>query len=165
MTTIVAAIDFSNASERVLEAAADLARSTGGRLVLVTVIAEPVFLKGYAPLPKSVARISVEHAREIKRRLAVFQERLEAESIPVEVVTPRGDAALHIVKEAEKRGADCIVIGAHGHSALFELVLGSTTQRVLKRARQPVLVIPSKWRRTAHAKLRSSGRKTGRNGL
>jgi hypothetical protein len=46
------------------------------------------------------------------------------------------------------------VMGSHGHTALFELVLGSTTQAVLKGARQPVVVIPHRMRKTRRYKVR-----------
>ena len=50
MKTILAAIDFSQVSDLVVAEAAALARPLGGKVVLVTVLVEPVFVKEYAPI-------------------------------------------------------------------------------------------------------------------
>ena len=44
---------------------------------------------------------------------------------------------------AEAVGADLIVMGSHGHGALFEFLVGSATSGVLRAARVPVVVVPS----------------------
>lgn len=144
MKAILAAIDFSSVSDLVVAAAAELARALRGKVVLVTVLVEPVYLKEFAPPPKSIAKITVAHERAVRNHLAVIQRRLLSEFISAETVVRRGNAAQHILEEAEEHDAALIVIGSHGHTAFYELILGSTTQAVLKRARMPVVVIPPK---------------------
>lgn len=46
-----------------------------------------------------------------------------------------------LLEQAEHAGADCLVMGAYGHSRLQELVLGGATKHVLKHARIPVLMV------------------------
>jgi nucleotide-binding universal stress UspA family protein len=48
----------------------------------------------------------------------------------------------HILAQAKKLRADYIVIGSHRHSAFHDLVVGSTTSGVLKRAACPAVVVP-----------------------
>jgi nucleotide-binding universal stress UspA family protein len=48
-----------------------------------------------------------------------------------------------IVAEAQRLNADMIVVGSHHHGALYNLVVGSVTGDVLKRAKCPVLVVPN----------------------
>jgi nucleotide-binding universal stress UspA family protein len=47
-----------------------------------------------------------------------------------------------VLREAEAQGATHIVLGSHGHAMVFELLVGSFTQAVLRRSRIPVLVVP-----------------------
>jgi nucleotide-binding universal stress UspA family protein len=47
------------------------------------------------------------------------------------------------VKEAEDRGADVIVVGSHGRTGVKRLFLGSVSERVVRHATCPVLVIHS----------------------
>ena len=154
MRAILAAIDFSDVTERVVAEAATLARSLVGKVVLLTVLVEPVYLSQYAPPSKSVVKITVSQERAVRRRLAELQRDLQSDFVSAEIVVRRGNAAIHILEEAAEHDAAFIVIGSHGHSALFELVLGSTTQAVLKRAQQPVVVVPSQLRKPSMARKR-----------
>lgn len=152
MKAILAAIDFSGLTDQVVAEAAALAHAVGGKVVLTTVLVEPVYLKEYAPPPKSFAKITVEHERWVRNHLAAIQKSLRAKGVPAEVDVRRGNAARQILEVAKEHDAAFIVIGSHGHTAFFELVLGSTTQTVIKRARQPVLVIPQKMKRPRRMK-------------
>jgi nucleotide-binding universal stress UspA family protein len=51
-------------------------------------------------------------------------------------------AAIAIVTAAARMGADAIVMASHGRSGISKAVLGSQTERVLREARRPVLVVP-----------------------
>jgi nucleotide-binding universal stress UspA family protein len=62
-----------------------------------------------------------------------------------------GNPAVEIVDWAEARGADLVVIGSHGHTALKALVFGSVTQKVLASTAVPLLVL-----RTAKPPRRAS---------
>jgi nucleotide-binding universal stress UspA family protein len=55
-----------------------------------------------------------------------------------------GVAAHAIAEAAEKDGADLIVVGTRGHSALGGLLRGSVTQRLLHLAPCPVLAVPAR---------------------
>jgi nucleotide-binding universal stress UspA family protein len=63
--------------------------------------------------------------------------------VPVHEVIEEGEAAAAIVKEAEDRGADVIVVGSHGRTGVKRLFLGSVSERVVRHAHCPVLVIHS----------------------
>jgi nucleotide-binding universal stress UspA family protein len=52
-------------------------------------------------------------------------------------------AADAIVQAAERLGADTIVLGSHGRSAVARALMGSVSQGVVRHARRPVLVVPS----------------------
>ena len=48
-----------------------------------------------------------------------------------------------LADEAEKLGAELIVMGSHRHGVLYHLFLGSTSESVLRRVPCPVLIVPS----------------------
>lgn len=141
--TVLAAIDFSPVSRKIVAEAAKLACAIDGRVVLVTVLVAPVFLEEFAPPPPSIARVLVGTEPTARRRLAVFEKRLTAAAIPATSVLLNGSPAERILQQARKLKPAYLVIGSHGHSAFYDLVVGSTTHLVLKHARGPVLVIPS----------------------
>jgi nucleotide-binding universal stress UspA family protein len=66
---------------------------------------------------------------------------LDAAGIPYQVHEAVGSVADQIVRLAETLGCDHIVMGTHGRSPLADLLVGSTTLRVLHQTRLPVLLI------------------------
>jgi len=47
------------------------------------------------------------------------------------------------LKQADAVNADFIVMGSHGHGAMYNLLVGSVTEGVLKRSTRPLLLVPS----------------------
>jgi nucleotide-binding universal stress UspA family protein len=52
------------------------------------------------------------------------------------------DVHREILAQAEARTSDLIVLGTHGRSGFEHLILGSVTEKILRKARCPVLVVP-----------------------
>jgi nucleotide-binding universal stress UspA family protein len=143
MNRVLAAIDFSDVSERVLESAELLARAQGARLTLLHVAAPPPEFVGYAVGPESVRADRAEELRKdhtaLQRRAAELRERgLEAHALLVE-----GASVETILREASRLATTTIVIGTHGHGALHDALLGSVSAGVIRGSSCPVLVIPA----------------------
>lgn len=149
MKTIVAAVDFSEISDTVVAEAAALAKASGGRVLLLSVVQPPVITTEYAPSVANVAGISAAAEKSIANRLTQLQQRLSVDGVESESVQRNGAPVPHIVAEARNHEADCVVMGSHGHNALYDLLVGSTTHGVLLRAPCPVLIIPPKSGRRA----------------
>jgi CPA2 family monovalent cation:H+ antiporter-2 len=67
----------------------------------------------------------------------------------VEVLIDSGQAAYQILERAKSLPADVVVIGTHGAGGFEHLLLGSVTEKVLRRATCPVLTVPPRARTTA----------------
>jgi nucleotide-binding universal stress UspA family protein len=147
MKTLLVPVDFSDTAERVLAHAADLARALSGRLVLLHVV-EPVAT--YVPVGASMdviatvppPALAAENVSADKSRLATLAAPLAAAGLPVETVVSVGLAVDEILDQAARHEADYIVVGSHGHGALYHLFSGSVVNGILKRAGCPVVVIP-----------------------
>ena len=133
--TIVLALDGSEGSERAIPFATALARRDGAEIVVVHV-EEEVVGKGHGPMhgdPELLASLK-ERAKE-----------LTADGVETSVratTVMLGGPAPAISRIADEVGADLIVAGTRGHSALAGVLLGSVTERLLHTARQPVFVVP-----------------------
>ena len=149
--TILTPVDFSEVSDAVVAEAAALARAMAGRVVLFTAIQPPVITNEYAPLMENLTEITAAGEKAASKRLAKMQEQLEGESVSVEVVQMNGAPVPLITEQAKKLGADFIVMGSHGHTAFYDLLVGSTTHGVLRRTTYPVVIVPSP-KRTAKQK-------------
>ena len=82
----------------------------------------------------------------LKSRLAKFCEEVQAELPACPFITDKitvtiGKPVDEILREVEKNDYDMVVMGAHGHGALADAVMGSVSRRVVRRCRKPVLVV------------------------
>lgn len=142
--TILAPVDFSAATEGVVAQAAELAQALNGRVLLLSVIQPPVIGSEYAPLLENMAEIRAAGENAAAKNLARLQETLREQGIGAEAIQLNGAPIQQIVEQAEKQRADFIVMGSHGHTALYDLLVGSTTHGVLMRATCPVVILPAK---------------------
>lgn len=144
MKTILAAVDFSGITESVVSTAVQLARALEGKVVLLSVVQPPLVATEYAPYVDNLADIEAAADDSVERRLAETKTRLAAEQVPIEVMHLKGPPVANITEVAAERNADYIVMGSHGHTAFYDLLVGSTTHGVLLRAPCPVVIVPPK---------------------
>ena len=143
MKTILVPIDFSDTTAPVLAEAQVLAKALGGGLVLLKVAEpEPDFV-GFEPGPQTV-RVAVAHDYRAEHvKLDELKAQAAASGLAVTALHVQGPIVEKILDLAAERGAGMIVMGSHGHGALYELLVGSITQGVLKGAKCPVVVVPA----------------------
>ena len=142
MKTILVPLDLSKASARIVAAAAQLASLVKARLVLLHANEPPVVMNDIVALDAiMVADLTAQSETLTKRRIAALAAKL-GKTCKVETLSVRGRPRDVVLREARRLKADYIVIGSHGHTAAYDLLIGSTTQAVLRNARCPVLVIP-----------------------
>jgi nucleotide-binding universal stress UspA family protein len=136
------ATDFSEASERALDAAVGLAQQYGAELRVVHVI-EPVHYVTGEEFAAADLYTRLEEATE--RSAATSMEsllgKIEKLGVKAESLLLKGTSAEQIVDAAKQRNADIIVIGTHGRTGLTKLFMGSVAGRVVSTADCPVLTV------------------------
>ena len=141
MKTILAPVDFSEVSKSVVSEAAALARAFDGRVVLMSVVQPPVILSEYAAM-MDLAEVTAAGEKNATRQLESLEDTLKNQYIKTKIVQVTGSPVVHIIEQAEKNEADYIVMGSHGHTAIYDLLVGSTTHGVLMRSKCPVIIVP-----------------------
>jgi nucleotide-binding universal stress UspA family protein len=142
MKTILAPIDFSPVSDAVIDAAQLLARATSARIVVLSIAQPPIVTSDYGPMLENIGEIIAASEKTLARRLKQLVKRVSTPELPVETVQLTGSPAGLILAQAKIEDADYIVMGSHGHTALYDLLVGSTTHQVLRKAPCPVLIVP-----------------------
>lgn len=142
MNTILVPVDFSDVTSRVVQTARSLAKAFGSRLVLLTVAEpEPDFV-GFEPGPVTVRQSVARDFKAERQRLEEIRTAASQGGIEVQAFHIQGPSVEKILQEAEDHKASWIVIGSHGHGALYELLVGSVANGVLKGAKCPVVIVP-----------------------
>jgi nucleotide-binding universal stress UspA family protein len=136
--SIVCPVDFAEPSDRALRVAASLARENRARLLLLHVsqgLAE-------AGVPELVPEYRLVLEKQASERLQALFSSEERSACAVEDVLASGKPYVEILRLAEQRGCDLIVMGTHG-SALGSVLFGSTAQAVVRGALCPVITVRS----------------------
>jgi nucleotide-binding universal stress UspA family protein len=160
MQRILVAVDFSDATPGVIDLARQLAKGLDAEIHLVHVrelsaAATPgtlgyglagmpelapmsgVPVAGFEPMPKPIAESEDE-----KSNLTRWQKEIAQDGVTVTLHQPTGSVAEEILNQADAIGVDLIVMGRHGHGAMYSLLVGSATKGVLKHSTWPVLLVP-----------------------
>jgi nucleotide-binding universal stress UspA family protein len=142
MKTILVPVDLSAAAAPVCTAACDLARRTGAGLFLLHIVEPPAAMISdlYALQAGQVEEMLVAAAETAADRLRDLARLCTRRGVEVRTLHRLGNPVDEILARA--RGADLIVMGTHGHGAMYDLLVGSTTHGVLKKAPCPVLIVP-----------------------
>jgi nucleotide-binding universal stress UspA family protein len=138
---ILSPIDFSHPSTEAMKTAADLADQFKAELCLVYVV---------PALPKLPADVSIfkegEYEQKLHadaaRRLGSLVEKLKERGIQARsIVGTANDVGMELLRIAEQEKADLIVIATHGMTGWRRLAFGSVTEKVVRTADCPVLVL------------------------
>ena len=140
---ILCPIDFSDHSRRAVDHAVAIARWYESTVTALHVFAlAPI--TSYGPGPVFFEPIVLTPA-DRDRLLADTRAFVEAESAPgvtIEAVVREGNIAAEILDAAIGMKADLLVLGTHGRAGFERLVLGSVTEKVLRKACCPVMTVP-----------------------
>ena len=146
---ILAPVDFSNLSKLGLRYALGIARTQNADLIIYNVLtveetpfpqSDEEWVVSQAELPR-IKKTLDERRKLLGNFVAenvgniIAQEKIRQE---VEIGTPYKK----IVEKASHEGVDMIVMSTHGRTGLMHMLIGSVTEKVVRRAPCPVLSVP-----------------------
>jgi nucleotide-binding universal stress UspA family protein len=132
---LLAPTDFSELSAEGVRYACKLAKDVGAQvIVLNVVILDESNVVGRGEIAAHEKRLSEFTSKIVGRR---------ADDLKIREVVATGQAYAAIVDCAEKERADLIVMSSHGRSGLSRMLIGSVTDKLLRGASCPVLVVPA----------------------
>lgn len=143
---ILCPVDFSEFSRHALEQAVVIARHYGGEITALHAFVVPPAAAAiggdgtWVPIDQTEARAAYETERASD--LASFVAAIVPADVAVKRGVVEGGVVNVILQEAAALPADLIVMGTHGRSGFERMLLGSVTERVLRKAPVPVLTVP-----------------------
>jgi universal stress protein A len=130
---ILVPIDFSACSKKALAYASSFARQFGAELTLLHVV------QPFTPVPE-MPPVDFETINEAKAELDAVQGTV-GNGVVSKALLCSGQAHSEIARASKELDIDLIVISTHGRTGLARALMGSTTEKVVRLAHCPVLVV------------------------
>lgn len=141
LNKILVPVDFSEHSKKALSYAISFAGKFHSEMILVYVVEPTIYPADFSFGQVAVPSIENELRERGKAELENLANTLVGESTPVKTIVRTGKPYLEIIKTAEEEGIDIIIIATHGHSGVEHLLFGGTTEKVVRKAPCPVLIV------------------------
>jgi nucleotide-binding universal stress UspA family protein len=140
---ILVPVDFSEHSQNALANAKEIAKSYETKIHLLHIIEETIHpaysLSGKSSIFDIVPNIKEDCERRLKKMIS---EKI-GEEVKTQIHIVSGQAANEIINFAKNNSMDLIVIATHGLTGLEHLLLGSTTEKVVRMSSCPVFTVKS----------------------
>lgn len=141
---ILALLDFSPISDEVVRKAAELAILYSAKCWLMHVADPDPDFVGYDIGPQYVRDHKAAELHKEHEQLQQFKKTLENTGVQCEALLIQGQINPTIKSEIKKLDIDLVVLGSHGHTRLYDLIVGSVSEYLLRHQSVPILILPSK---------------------
>ena len=141
--SLLVALDFSSVADDQLEIVGRLASPNREVFLLHVAEPDPSFV-GFEAGPETVRDQVAEEFHREHEMIQTLADRLRDAGHTVNALLIQGPTVQTILEQAEKLGAEVIVVGSHGRGKLFDLVVGSVSAEVIRKSPVPVLVVPTR---------------------
>jgi universal stress protein A len=141
---ILVPTDFSQYSDMALQKAVDIASENNAKVVLLHVIDESVqqCVVDYCLSNEVVAQLENESVTASKDKMQKEVGLLKTgKAIEIDFDIRKGTPAAAILEEQQQKGIDLIVIPSHGRSGILKHLIGGVTDKVVRAAKCPVMVV------------------------
>jgi len=133
--------DFSDASKKAIDYLVQLKDAGPKEIVILHVIDEKGIDAVYRYGAGSAVEIIGAIEKEARQEGEKIEKKLKQHGLEVKVRIETGVPLKEILKVEEEEKVSAIVIGSHGKTNLEEMVLGSVSEKVIRKSKNPVLVI------------------------
>lgn len=140
---ILVALDLSEPTELILKEAVQIAKKMSAKVwILHNAEPDPDVLE-FRTDPQTARDSLAEKFHREHRQIQKIAKRLRKEGLKATALLVHGHTVEVILKEASDLDVDMIVVGSHGRSAVYQLLVGSVSEGLLRKSRCPLLIVPT----------------------
>jgi len=140
---LLVALDLSEPTELIVKKVEELAKEMSAQVwVLHNAEPGPDVLEFRAD-PQTARDSLAEKFHHEHRQIQEIAKRLRKEGLEATALLVHGPTVETILKEASDLDADMIVAGSHGRGAVYQFLVGSVSEGLLRKSRRPVLIVPT----------------------
>ena len=139
---LLVAIDFFDSTDMVMDVATKFAKAMNASVRLVHVAEPNPDFVGFEGGPHELRdQIATEYHNEHKA-LQDLATSLRDQGLSATAHLTRGSIVATIINDAESHAIDLIIVGSHGHGAVYDILVGSISEGIIRKAKCPVTVVP-----------------------
>jgi nucleotide-binding universal stress UspA family protein len=151
MKKILIALDYNPTAQHILEAGYELARSMGAEVILMHVVADYTYYSSldYSPILgfdqfSNLGAMQLDSVTQLENAANEYLEHLKAQfgNSSIKTLIKDGDAGEGIVEASDNLGVDVVVLGSHSRRGLDKILMGSVAEKVLRKSKIPLYIIP-----------------------
>lgn len=143
-TRILVPLDGSVAAEQAMRPAAQIARATGGTIVLVRIVPVRKWATGVpgTAIPEDAYQRLIEDEDQVTHAyLSRMADELSGQGVAVQTYTDRGDAPLVLLSLEERLHVGLVVMTTQGRTGMARITLGSVADYIVRNGHIPVLLV------------------------
>lgn len=140
---LLVAVDLSDSTQKIVKRAEEIAKAFSAEVwILHNAEPAPDVLEFKAD-PQTAREALAKKFHLEHRQIQKIAKRLREEGLKATALLVHGPTVEVILKEATKLDVDMIVVGSHGRSAMYQLLVGSVSEGVLHKSECPIVVVPT----------------------
>jgi nucleotide-binding universal stress UspA family protein len=140
---LLVAVDLSESTQTIVEKVEEINKEYPAKVwILHNAEPEPDFVE-FKVDPLAARETLAKKFHNEHRQIQEIANRLRKAGLDATALLVRGATVETILKEASDLDVDMIVVGTHGRGAMYQLLVGSVSEGILRKSRYPVLVIPT----------------------
>lgn len=142
--SLLVALDLSDHTNKIIKAAEKMATMMNCPLYLLHVAQPDPDFVGYDVGPDTVRDQVAAEFHQQHKSLQEYSQLLRDKDIDCTALLIQGETVATVLKHANKLGAEIIIIGSHGHGAVYDILVGSISVGIIKKSHIPVMIVPMK---------------------
>ena len=140
---LLVCVDLSESTEIIVKKIEEITEALPAKVWLLhNAVPEPDFVEfkvdPLAARESLAKKFHVEHCQ-----IQELADRMRKAGVDATALLVHGATVETILKEASDLEVDMIVVGSHGRGAMYQLLVGSVSEGVLRKSRCPILVVPT----------------------
>ena len=140
---LLVAVDLSESTQTIVEKVEEINKEYPAKVwILHSAEPEPDILE-FKVDPLAARETLAKKFHNEHCQIQEIANRLRKAGLDATALLVHGSTVEAILKEASDLDVDMIVVGTHGRGAMYQLLVGSVSEGVLRKSRYPVLVIPT----------------------
>jgi nucleotide-binding universal stress UspA family protein len=135
--------DFSDVSKKALGYIKTL-KDAGAKEVIVLHIIDEREIAYISHLPEAsidIEKLEKKREEDVKEEIGAIEKELKENGFTVKTIIKKGVPFTDILETEEKENISVVVIGSHGKTCISEMLLGSVSEKVIRKSSKPVLVV------------------------